>query len=391
MNTTAQAQTPNMPVAREDRSIIKLLQDPRTVQKFNALVPRHLNPERLLRTMLIGINQNPSFLQANPLTLLGACMFFAAIGLEPNTPMGHGYLIPFKKRKKVNGQWTDEVQIQSIIGYRGYIDLARRTSQLVNIHADVVYGAGAGQPADEFSFEYGSNQHLRHRPMGVRGDRPALWGYAHATLKDGEAFEVLPDAEVLKARDNSEGYRAALAAKTEAEAKQADAWKMKTYTSNPWVAHEHAMKAKTMVRRLAKWLPMSVEFQNAVHVDSLAEVGKIDYAAIAAKPEALAEGDITAFEVQAEGPPPAERGGPAPDKPVKAEGVKITVVKPEIKTEPGPEPGASGTGETASGIVSTGGTPAARTEGEPGPDAPVTDGGGRRGRRAANKPSLFTE
>jgi recombination protein RecT len=178
------------------------------------------------------------------------------------------------------GQWvTERVDVNLIIGYRGFIDLARRSGNLVSIHADVVYGACGDMPADEFSFEYGSNMHLRHVPIGDNQGRPPIWAYAHASLKDGQAFEALPYARVLRIRDNSQGFQAALAAKQEAERNpNKSGWKMRSFESSPWVAHEHEMAAKTMIRRLSKALPMSIEFANAVQLDAMSDTGGVNYA-----------------------------------------------------------------------------------------------------------------
>jgi recombination protein RecT len=251
--------------------ISDLLRRPDTVKRFQQIVPRHLSAERMLRVMAHAIYKTPRLGECAPVTLLGAMQACAALGLEPNTPLQHAFLLPFRKSRKEGNEWVESYDVQLIIGYRGLIDLARRSGTLVSIHADVVYHG------DDFEFEYGSNQHLTHRP---RGDRTTPeCAYAHAVLKDGEAFEVLPYAKVLAIRDESQGYKAALAAKAEAE--RGKHWRMREYDSSPWVKYEHEMAAKTMVRRLAKWLPLSLEFANAVALDSASETGKVDFAAFA--------------------------------------------------------------------------------------------------------------
>lgn len=278
---TAQRRPPLVqPTGQEASRIQDLLQSPKTVQRFQQLVPRHLNPERMLRVMAQAVYKTPKLAECEPMTLLGSMMACASFGLEPNTPLGHAYLIPFEKRRKQGNEWvTERVDVNLIIGYRGFIDLARRSGNLVSIHADVVYGAYGDMPADEFSFEYGSNMHLRHVPIGDNQGRPPIWAYAHASLKDGQAFEALPYARVLRIRDNSQGFQAALAAKQEAERNpNKSGWKMRSFDSSPWVAHEHEMAAKTMIRRLSKALPMSIEFANAVQLDAMSDTGGVNYA-----------------------------------------------------------------------------------------------------------------
>lgn len=275
--TAVAAQRPQLVQATgqdEEKGTIKaLLQAPQTMKRFKDIAPKHLNPERLLRVMAHAVYKTPKLAECQPMTLLGAMMVCASLGLEPNTVLGHAYLIPFEKREKRNGQWvTVAVDVNLIIGYRGYIDLARRSGSLVSIHADVVYGPGGGrEPADEFSFEYGSNMHLRHRPIGDREGREPVWAYAHASLKDGQAFEVLPYPRVLRIRDNSEGFKSALRQGKDKPA----------FLRSPWVAFEHEMASKTMIRRLTKVLPLSIEFANAAALDAMSETGTVDLSSFA--------------------------------------------------------------------------------------------------------------
>lgn len=284
----------------EPRTISDLMKAPKTITRFQQIMPRHLSAERMLRVCSMAINNTPALAQCEPISLLGAMLACASFGLEPNTPLGHAYLIPFKKSTKQNGKWVDVYQVQLIIGYRGYIDLARRSGNMISIHADVVYDG------DDFSFEYGSHQHLRHVPKGVRTKRSKLWAYAHAKLSDGEAFEVLPYAQVMDIRNGSQGYQAALKAKEEAENDSSKKWRMKSYDTTPWVAHEHEMAAKTMIRRLSKYLPMSLEFATALATDASADRGTLDLTAIAENPQGLMDGTIVNAEESDE--IPAEDG-----------------------------------------------------------------------------------
>lgn len=277
-NANATGNRPNLATARDEKTqtINDILQSPKTIARFQAIVPRHLSAERMLRVMALAVHKTPELAKANPVTLLGAMMVLASLGIEPNTPLGHAYLIPFGKRQKnkQTQQWeTTSVEVNVILGYRGLVDLARRSGSLVSIHADVVY------EGDDFSFEYGSNQHLKHVPYGVRKGRKPLWAYAYVKLKDGEAFEVLPYAQALAIRDGSEGYRAALKAKEDAGNGQQ--YRMRAYETAPWVKYEHEMVAKTMVRRVSKMLPMSIEFANAARLDEMSESNTIDYNAFA--------------------------------------------------------------------------------------------------------------
>lgn len=261
------------PRSEEQGTLRQIFENPKVVNKLSQAVPRHLNPQRMLRVLALAVQNTPKLAQAEPMTLLGAMMVCSSLGLEPNTPLGHAYLIPFDRRRRRGNEWvTERTEINLIIGYKGFIDLARRSGSLVAIHADVVYGASEiGRAGDQFTFEYGSDMHLKHVPMGDR-EGPRLWAYAHAKLKDGEAFEVLPYNRVLAIRDGSEAYKYALSVKDSSP---------RTYDTTPWIAYEHEMAAKTMIRRLSKMLPLSIEFANAAALDAMSETGTADLAALA--------------------------------------------------------------------------------------------------------------
>lgn len=65
--------------------------------------------------------------------------------------------------------------VQLIIGYRGMIDLARRSRQIASLSARVV------REGDDFSFEFGLEEKLVHRP-GENEDAQVTHVYAVARL-----------------------------------------------------------------------------------------------------------------------------------------------------------------------------------------------------------------
>lgn len=254
---------------------------PAVLERIKIVLPAHLNAERMMRTVALAAYKNPKLREVHMMSLLGATMTLASLGLEPNTPLGHAYLIPFDKNRydrKTNQYVLERVDVNVILGYKGLIDLARRTGSLVSITAKIVY------QGDEWSYEYGSNQHLRHRPVGLTEGRKPKDAYAFAKLTDGEAFEVLPYGEALSFRRYSQAYQTAQRQIDDAGKNEKDAWKAKSAGETPWIKHEREMVQKTMVRRLSNWLPMSINYAAAHRVDHLAEQGKIDYAALATTP-----------------------------------------------------------------------------------------------------------
>lgn len=210
-----------------------------------AVLPKHVGPDRMLKIALGALRTTPKLMQARTDALLGAVIQCAQLGLEPNTPLGHAYLIPFDNKKK----GITEVQI--IFGYKGLIDLARRSGQIVSIAAHEV------RAHDEFAYEYGLDERLIHRPaMGNRGDVIAFYAVAKL-VGGGHAFEVMSVQDVNAIRDASQNYKFA-----------------RDKGATVWGQHYVEMGRKTVLRRLFKFLPVSIELASAVAMDSMAEAGQ---------------------------------------------------------------------------------------------------------------------
>lgn len=195
-------------------------------------LPKSFDAERFTRIVLTEVRRNPTLLRCNPMSLLGAMMLSAQLGLELG-PLGHAYLVPF-------GQ-----EVTFIIGYRGMIALARRSDQLSTIQAYAVH------EGDEFSYNLGLNPDIKHVPAD--GDNRALTHvYAIAKYKDGGSnFVVLTKGQVdsYMARSPSRNAK-----------------------TSPWKSDYEAMALKTAIRRLFPWLPVAVEFAQAVSVADEAPV-----------------------------------------------------------------------------------------------------------------------
>lgn len=226
------------------------------------MLPKTLSIDRLLKVAQIAATTTPALAKCDVASLVGAIGQCAQMGLEPNTVLGHAYLVPFNtKRKDTNGneRWVNSVQV--IIGYKGLIDLARRSGQIVSIAAHEVC------ENDKFELVYGLNETLNHTPcMGDRGD--VVGFYAVAKLKDGgHSFEFMSRQQVEEIRSGSQS-----AMKDEWENGQKTGRRIPK--DGPWWQHFVEMGRKTVIRRLAKYLPLSIEFQTAVALDNQADAGR---------------------------------------------------------------------------------------------------------------------
>jgi recombination protein RecT len=221
--------------------------------------------DRFIAVALQAITRSPRLLQCTPASIIKALRDAAELGLEPSGLMGSAYLVPYRNRK------SNTYEAQLIAGYRGLIDLARRSGEVKTIEAHVV------RERDEFVFEFGTTAYLRHVPYLNVGDldendQPIDAGnfvaaYAFARLTSGEVqFEVMDVPQIEQIRRRS---------------KAAD--------DGPWVTDWAEMARKTPTRRLLKYLPLSaVALTRALELEDAAEGDAIAVTAVAPARAALA-------------------------------------------------------------------------------------------------------
>lgn len=251
--STAIEKAKKMPLSAVTK-VSDLLWNDEAKMRLQLVAASHMKPERMMRLISGAIRTTPKLAECDPMSLLGGLMTCAGLGLEPNTIMGHAYLIPFKNGKK------GITEVQLVVGYKGLIDLARRSGHITSISAHVHY-------SDDELWEYreGTSACLDHVPGPQEGQK--LHAYAITTFRDGgHAYVVLPWSKVMKIRDGSQGWQTAVRFNNKAK--------------SPWSTHEDEMAKKTAIRALAKYLPLSVEFRDAITVDG----GKADFAAFAMNP-----------------------------------------------------------------------------------------------------------
>ncbi len=258
-DSTGQIQPPATALATREATpqdtLIELVRS-RTADIAQVL-PRHLSPDRMARITMTAIRRTPKLAECDRLSFLGSLFSAAAIGLEPNTPLGHAYLIPYGK------------ECQLVIGYQGMIELARRSGQLKSIQAFAVY------EADAFDFSLGLDPNLHHVPnldhAGYGEPESLVKVYAVATLESGErVFEVLTRKQVLSHRDRG-GY---------ARAKARNA-------TTPWDTDFVEMARKTAIRAIFRWLPKSAELARAEELEQATDRGSsaVDADILEALPE----------------------------------------------------------------------------------------------------------
>lgn len=197
---------------------------------------RHTStPENIINEGFICARLNPKLLECTPYSWVNALVDAAIMGLPMTGISGKAWLTK---------RWSKAHQahlVQYMLGWRGMLDIVYRTKLFKRIDAGVVY------QGDEFHFERGMDQHLKHVPdMTVnRKDENTTAFYVEGLLTNGEyKFEVMTSEEVRKIQ------------------------KEYASTSNVWKNHFTEQGKKTAMRRFWKWLPDHVEFQLAEAIDN---------------------------------------------------------------------------------------------------------------------------
>lgn len=239
--------------------------------KIEAVMPKHMSSERLYQLTISAINHEPKLAQCDITTLLSCVMKCSSLGLEPSAVdgLGRAYILPFNNRKRRIMEAT------FILGYKGMLELARRSGQIKDISARAVY------EGDYFEFEFGLDEKLAHRPAHKKreaGEKPThVYMIAHFT-DGGHYMDVMTfeEIEAIRARSKAKDY-------------------------GPWATDYEAMAKKTVIRRAFPYLPVSIEAQEAASTDeSSAGYFKSDTRAIIepeifeVEPEAEAEPEVVA-------------------------------------------------------------------------------------------------
>lgn len=245
-----------------------------------AAVKASMSPERFARIAITAIQKNPKLAETKPQTFMMSLIQAAQLGLEPNSPLGQAYLIPY-------GQ---ETTFQ--IGYKGLLALAYRNPNVAVIQARTVY------ENDEFSVEYGLHEDIRHKPtFGERGD--AIGYYAFYRMKDGSG------SFCFMSRPEMEDFR-----KRYTKTNKAD---------TPWNTAFDAMAKKTVIKRLLKYAPIGGELQAAIAADETVPEVEPDLANVI---------DTVAREVEADTPAELPTRSTQPVKPKRATNTRAQAPEP---------------------------------------------------------------
>ncbi len=202
-----------------------------SAKELKKALPKHIPVDRMIRVVMTSVRLNRKLLDCDPMSLLAAVFESSQIGLVPDGALGEAHLVPYGTK------------CQLIPGYKGLVKLARQSGEIADIYALVVY---EGEP---FVYKAGLNRTLEHTPLppSERGEK-AVGAYAVAEWRTGDkswTWMWVEELDVIRDKALSK----------------------QTSQDVPWRQHLGEMRKKTAIRRLAKLLPLSPEFQRAAVLD----------------------------------------------------------------------------------------------------------------------------
>lgn len=203
-----------------------------------AALPKHMTPDRMARLALTAFGQNKELQKCDPKTIFASVIVASQLGLEPGIN-GQGYLIPYG------------TNCTFVPGWRGLVDLVSRSGR-------ATVWTGAVYDGDEFDYEMGTSQFIKHKPCGEDDIAKLTHVYAVGKVNGAElpVIEVWPIKKVYKHRDkhNKVGQR--------------------HYSFK----YPEMYARKVCLLQVLKYMPMSIELSNAIAVQNNSEDGKVtDY------------------------------------------------------------------------------------------------------------------
>lgn len=210
------------------------------VSQIKDALPRiGVTPDALARAAYSQILKNPVLLDCDKGSLMKAIIEAAQLGLTFN--LGRAYLVPYRNNK------ANRTDVQLIPGYLGLLDIARRSGEIASVSARAVY------EGDAFSYRFGlEKDELNHDPLTEPDPKRLTHVYAIVRFKSG-------------------GYQVVVMTRKQVEAVRL---RSKAKDSGPWVTDYEAMSIKTVLKRVLKLCPASIELVKALDLDNAAEQGE---------------------------------------------------------------------------------------------------------------------
>lgn len=214
-------------------------------------LPRFLagQGQRLIRALITECQVNPALMDCTPASLFGAVIRAGQLGLLIGGPLGEAYLIPFGNSKKGGVK-----EATLVLGYKGVVQLAHRSDKIARLTPWTV------REGDDFAVVGGTDQRIIHRPQRGQDRKPTDYYVSVKLVNGGNDFETFTFEDAVRFRD-----RYATARNAPQFVRDKSPWYDMTGGGFDVMSH------KTLIKRLGKRLPLSVEMRDAIALDDQAE------------------------------------------------------------------------------------------------------------------------
>lgn len=229
--------------------------------------PKRAN--RFVANVTSAVSANPALQECDAATIVSSALLGESLELSPSPVLAHFYMVPFKDNKR------QRTVAQFQLGYKGYIQLAIRSGQYLDIDAiEIREGECKGRDklTGKYIFEFIEDE-------GVRENTPIIGYLAYFELLNGFKKQMYFSYE--KMLNHADKYSKAFSRKKYEDLQagkipQSEAWKY----SSPWYTGFDGMALKTVLRQLlSKYGLLSVELRTALDNDMAAinADGTVDY------------------------------------------------------------------------------------------------------------------
>lgn len=211
-------------------------------KQIESVMSGALTADRLYGLLQSAVSREPKLLQCTPESIVACCMKCSTLGLEPSSVdgLGKAYILPYGNKNLASGR----PEATFILGYKGMLDLARRSGELKSITVTAAFDGDSielmmGQDGEPWLKEMPINLDASHDPANLR-------------------------FVFLCAKFTNGGSHAEYMTKSEIDAVRA---RSKAGNTGPWKSDYVAMAKKTIIRRSFPYLPIDTQAQKAAVAD----------------------------------------------------------------------------------------------------------------------------
>lgn len=223
---------------------------------------------QFIANIVSAVSNNPGLQECEQVSVLSAALQADALHFPVNNQLGYCYLVPYNDKKS----GIKKAQFQ--IGYKGYIQLAIRSGQYLNIDVAEVKEGELKKYSPlrvDIEFEQDYEKRRKLKTIGYVGEFVLINGFT-------KSYFMFYDQMLDHANTYSQAFKADDFKKLmEGKVPEKDMWKYSSF----WYKSFDEMAKKTIIRKLlSQWGIMSVEMQQAYENDMASfdvNTGKREY------------------------------------------------------------------------------------------------------------------